>query len=62
MITPMTTPYRTILLDRRLFALHPEPSAHRPQSAQGGHNTPLTRYLAPYVLGRPSATAAFLEQ
>jgi hypothetical protein len=38
----MTAPYRAILLDRRLLAVHDKPSAHQPRSCQGGGSNPLT--------------------
>ena len=42
MTTLMTAPYRTVALDRRMLAVHAEPSAHGPPSTQGGCSTPLT--------------------
>jgi hypothetical protein len=44
MTTLMTAPYRNIPLDRRLFAVHAEPSAHDTHSTQGGLSTPLTSH------------------
>jgi len=38
----MTAPYRTVALNRRMLAVHAKPSAHGPQSTQGGRGTPLT--------------------
>ena len=44
MTTLMTAPYRAILLDRRVLALHDKPSAHKPPACQGGGSNPLTDY------------------
>jgi hypothetical protein len=39
----MTAPYRPILLDRRVLAVHAEPSTYKPRSCQGGGSKPLTK-------------------
>jgi transposase len=42
MTTLMTAPFRTILIDCRVLAIHTKPSAHKPRSRQGGGNRPFT--------------------
>jgi hypothetical protein len=44
MTTLMTAPCRTVALDRRMLVVHAKPSAHAPQSMQGGFSTPLTLF------------------
>jgi hypothetical protein len=50
MTTLMTAPYRAILLDRRVLALHDKPSAHKPRSCHGGGSNPLTQQIHERVL------------
>ena len=43
--TLITAPYRAILIDYRVLAIHTKPSAHKPRSRQGGGNKSLTARL-----------------